>query len=270
MKKAVFLFFCAVLMATVSFAFNVTAVVAAASCINSNDGIIIVTPAGGTAPYTYTINPGNIISSSNTITGLAPGSYNITVIDALGDTGSTTVVVGAGSFPSSTSINVTVCSNQLPYHFNSSDIYSPGVYSDTLTNMGGCDSIVILNLSITPAPSSNSNVSICVSQLPYVWNGQSYNAAGVYHVNFPGLPGECDSTATLHLVVVTADVWTGAVNNLWEEPLNWSCGLPGIYSDVIINFGTVILNSNATINSLTTAAGVNLTIASGSHLTVLH
>lgn len=46
--------------------------------------------------------------------------------------------------------------------------------------------------------SSISNVSICVNQLPYLWNGNSYTAAGVYSVALNSAVG-CDSIATLNL-----------------------------------------------------------------------
>lgn len=46
--------------------------------------------------------------------------------------------------------------------------------------------------------SSISNVSICANQLPYLWNGNSYNAAGVYSVALNSAEG-CDSIATLNL-----------------------------------------------------------------------
>ena len=49
------------------------------TCGNSN-GSIIVTPAGGDAPYTYTWSPN--VSTTNSATGLSAGTYSITVSDA--------------------------------------------------------------------------------------------------------------------------------------------------------------------------------------------
>lgn len=269
MKKILFCCLYCLLVSLPSFAtIFFTVVTSAASCVNVHDGTIIINPpTGGTGPYQYSITGGSFYSSSATFTGLQAGTYNVVVMDVLGDSGSQQVLVFSAGFPSSSSINISVCSNDLPYNFNGTPVFSPGIYSDTLTNMTGCDSIITLNLSVMPVSSSNSNISICPSQLPYTWNGQQYNASGVYTYISPGSSG-CDSIATLQLNVV--DQWLGTISNSWEEPLNWSCGVPGPASDVLINFGTVILHADATINSLTLNPNAILTVNPGVHLTVLH
>jgi DNA-binding beta-propeller fold protein YncE len=69
----------------------------------------------------------------------------------------------------------------------------------------------------------------------------------------------------------TYNYWTGSVNSDWANPGNWNCNsVPGSTSHVVINSGTVILHSNATIYSLNTGAGANLVVNSGFHLTILH
>ena len=47
---------------------------------------------------------------------------------------------------------------------------------------------------------SITTASICLGQLPYVWNGNSYNSAGTYYTNFTNADG-CDSVAALNLIV---------------------------------------------------------------------
>ena len=48
------------------------------------------------------------------------------------------------------------------------------------------------------------------------------------------------------------NTWTGAVGEFWNYPQNWSLGVvPNACSDVIINSGTVILDLNVTLKSLT-------------------
>ena len=65
------------------------------------------------------------------------------------------------------------------------------------------------------------------------------------------------------------NVWTGAVNQAWENPGNWQCGyVPQGYSTVVIGAGaTVVLNSNTTIQTLIVQGG-NLTVSPGIVLTV--
>ncbi len=51
-------------------------------CSSSYAGSATVTPIGGTPPYTYLWNPGG--KTTATITGLAPGTYSVTVHDSMG------------------------------------------------------------------------------------------------------------------------------------------------------------------------------------------
>ena len=61
-------------------------------CSNINNGSITITPTSGTAPYQYSLNAGPP-QASNIFTGLAPGVYTISFIDALGCTGSNTATL---------------------------------------------------------------------------------------------------------------------------------------------------------------------------------
>ena len=54
------------------------------SCNGMNDGEIHVTGAGGTAPLTYTLNPGAVINGTGDFTGLSGGDYSVTIDDANG------------------------------------------------------------------------------------------------------------------------------------------------------------------------------------------
>lgn len=65
-------------------------------------------------------------------------------------------------------------------------------------------------------------------------------------------------------------LWTGAINNDWFTAGNWNCGvIPDAFTDVTINQGTVLVNANATIRSITTNPNVTLRIMQGNTLTVL-
>ncbi|MGC9342432.1 MAG: gliding motility-associated C-terminal domain-containing protein, partial [Bacteroidales bacterium] len=52
------------------------------SCNGAGDGEIQVTATGGTAPLTYTLNPGGISNGTGIFTNLDGGSYTVTVEDA--------------------------------------------------------------------------------------------------------------------------------------------------------------------------------------------
>src|SRR4029077_15668463 len=77
-----------------------TATAQPTACSGSNNGSITVTPTNGSAPYTFTLNPGNISQTSPTFTGLAVGTYTISIKDAFNCTSPTpvsaTVTAGTG------------------------------------------------------------------------------------------------------------------------------------------------------------------------------
>lgn len=89
---------------------TVTATATSATCNNVN-GSIIANGNGGLAPLQYSIN-GTIFQVSNAFTGLAAGTYTITVKDASGCTGTTTVVVASIGGPSVTAVTtLSVCNS---------------------------------------------------------------------------------------------------------------------------------------------------------------
>ncbi|MFN8245221.1 MAG: hypothetical protein U0T56_02390 [Ferruginibacter sp.] len=110
--------------------------------------------------------------------------------------------------PTTTSTtNQNVCPAQLPYTWNGQTYNGAGTYSVTLTGSNGCDSVATLNLTILPTTTSTTNQSVCPSQLPYTWNGQTYNGAGTYSVTLTGSNG-CDSVATLNLTLLSTTTST--------------------------------------------------------------
>jgi gliding motility-associated-like protein len=102
---------------------------------------------------------------------------------------------------SSSTTNITVCSTQLPYLWNGMTLSNGGQYQANLAAQNGCDSLATLNLVVTPSLSGTSNVTICQTQIPYLWNGSSYTNTGIYTANLTASNG-CDSTAILNLNIV--------------------------------------------------------------------
>lgn len=86
-----------------------TPVVADATCFNSTDGSIAVTPSGGTGPYDFSIDGGATYpvtgAATNTFTGLTAQNYNLRVRDVNGCVSS--IVVQAVAAPLSVVINTT-------------------------------------------------------------------------------------------------------------------------------------------------------------------
>ncbi|TVQ77784.1 MAG: gliding motility-associated C-terminal domain-containing protein [Flavobacteriales bacterium] len=78
-----------------------------------------------------------------------------------------------------------------------------GTYTDTLTTLSGCDSIVTLNLTINQSSNTTETITACDV---FVWsaNNQSYNTSGTYTAVLTNAAG-CDSTITLNLSILQSD-----------------------------------------------------------------
>ncbi len=100
--------------------------------------------------------------------------------------------------------SIAICSNQFPYHWNEVDYFTYGTYTDTLENAAanGCDSIAMLELTISPFATSTTSVTICSNQIPYHWNGVDYSVNGTYNDTLENSSvSGCDSIATLNLTI---------------------------------------------------------------------
>lgn len=156
------------------------------SCTGGSDGTAIVTPTG-VAPFTYVWSNGG--STDSTITGLGGGTYTVTVTDATGCPGTTSVtisqpppidltmssdsvscrggsdgtatVVATGGTPASTGYTYL----WTPGNGSTATIgsLSPGTYSVQVTDSLGCQNTATVNVyepatNITPEPRDSSTI----------------------------------------------------------------------------------------------------------------
>ncbi|UOK41811.1 MULTISPECIES: gliding motility-associated C-terminal domain-containing protein [Flavobacterium] len=106
---------------------TITGQVTSASCANQNNGAINATVSGGTPPYTYSWNNGQ---TTQDISGLAPGTYTLTVTDAFGCTKSQSFIIGNGD----TSNPVITAPNDLSIEgCGPSSLTSPGQLAFSVT-----------------------------------------------------------------------------------------------------------------------------------------
>lgn len=95
-------------------------------------------------------------------------------------------------------INQSICQGG-SYVFFGQTLSNPGVYSQTLQNAAGCDSIVTLNLTMNPVLSSTQNVAICPGS-SHTFFGQTLTNAGSYSQSLQNAAG-CDSIVYLNLSI---------------------------------------------------------------------
>ena len=95
-----------------------------------------------------------------------------------------------------------ICDGEV-YEINGMMYSVQGIYRDTLTGqaMGGCDSIIVLDLTVSNEIIENLTDEICFGE-EVIINGTSYNTTGFFTETIPnGSAGGCDSTINLNLMV---------------------------------------------------------------------
>ncbi len=97
-----------------------------------------------------------------------------------------------------TSLTESICSGD-EYLVGSSVYTTSGSYSDTLMSTTGCDSIVMLDLTVHPVLTTNLAVSLCSGD-EYLVGTSVYTSSGSYSDTLTSVTG-CDSIITLDLTV---------------------------------------------------------------------
>ena len=195
-----------------------------------------------------TCNPANVGVVSNTY-------QNVSGCDSV-HTVTTTL------FPSlNTIVNAQICLSQNYTLPDGTVVNTANTYTSVLTSVSGCDSIITTNLTVNNQVTSTTDITICDSQLPYNWNGNDYNATGVYDVTLTSA-ANCDSIATLNLTVnntLTSTTNTTICDN--QLPYNWNgndYNAQGNYTVILTNASGCdsIATLNLTINNTHTGTDV--------------
>jgi len=151
-------------------------VVTNVACNGGSTGAINLTPTGGTAPYTFLWNGG---ATTEDRTGLAAGSYSVTITDANGCTGvvnatvtqptvltaSTTVTNVACNGGSNGSAAVSVSGGTAPYNYAWSNNattaiitgIAAGTYSVVITDANSCS--ITRNFTVTQPTAMTATVT---------------------------------------------------------------------------------------------------------------
>lgn len=105
--------------------------------------------------------------------------------------------------PDTVYINDTICESDIPYVWDGGTVSSSGSYVYTLTGSNGCDSHTILNLFVNPPKWDTVVLTVCETELPFVWNDIEITSGGeaVAIVNATDTWG-CDSNSVLSVVVL--------------------------------------------------------------------
>ncbi len=216
-----------------------TTVVTNVACNGNTTGAINLTPTGGTGPYTF--NWGGGITSEDR-TGLAAGTYSVTITDANGCTGTvspivvtqptvlsgTTVVTNVACNGNTTgAINLTPTGGTGPYTFNwgggitteDRTGLAAGTYSVTITDANGCTGTV--SPTVTQPAAAVSGTTVITNVACFGGNNGAINltptgGVGPYTFNWGGGITTEDRTAltagTYSVTITDANGCTGTIS----------------------------------------------------------
>jgi len=150
--------------------------------------------------------------------------------------------VGKCTGSTSNSLIVTTCNG---YTLNGHTYTNSGIYTQTITNSGGCDSIITLNLTIDNtihADYADEYVSACS---PYTWHCRTYenncsvttqcltfNSSGLYKDTVI-TPNTCDSIITLHLTI-TPPIFSTITESICNGQTYNGHSSSGTYIDTLV------------------------------------
>ena len=127
------------------------------------------------------------IPSATTVTlrlvpyGASSSSGTFYLFDAVNTTDNDFAITGDlnACVSSTSSTTLSICSSATPYSWNTQSLSASGIYTATLTNASGCDSIATLNLTVINSTSNSTTASACDS---YTWNvnATTYTTSGTY------------------------------------------------------------------------------------------
>ncbi|MEO7766739.1 MAG: hypothetical protein ABIS01_04905 [Ferruginibacter sp.] len=219
--------------------------------IQRNDDLVV--SAGGVLPHNtyqwYKEGTGLVATfiGDSTYSPTVPGIYSASV------TNSVATQLTLNSIPvKAAAVRVPVCPLPTPFFVNSD------VYGNTYQWQESVDSVTFNNIADNTNYIGTQEVSLQLQNLPSSWYGRKYRC----------IANGINSTV---FTIDFSNTWISTGTTNWENSANWSCGkLPDMKTDVVINSGTVVLNSNVIIRSLHLGNGVTFIVSPGYKLIINH
>ena len=157
--------------------------------------------------------------------------YNVVVSNLCGglDTFAQSVSILS---PPTTAISQTICAGH-GIVFNGNTISSAGTYRDTLSTISGCDSFIVLTVTIHPPFVTNLGQAICNGG-HVIFHGDTITTAGVYRDTLTSVMG-CDSFIILTVGPTTTTAITQSICTGGSLVFNGNTiSTAGVYRDTLI------------------------------------
>ncbi|MBP5497347.1 MAG: T9SS type A sorting domain-containing protein [Bacteroidales bacterium] len=133
-------------------------------------------------------------STADTLVAITAGNWQVIGYNADGCSNMASVTVNVWQ-PASSDLYITAFDSC--YMWFGTPRCESGDYTHTLQTIHGCDSVIILHLTLEDAITTEFSATSCDS---YTWNGITYSQSGNYTQNFTAVNGN-DSIVTLHLTI---------------------------------------------------------------------
>jgi gliding motility-associated-like protein len=137
---------------------------------------------------------------------------------------------------------IRACTNETPVIWRGKSYSASGIFHDTTTGTAAaCDTIFTLQLTVSDLVNDTTTASVCIHDLPYMWNGRAYSQSGVFTDTIDNRQDGCDTAAVLRLTVLPfVNDTTRAMVSALRLPYVWngnSYNEAGTYLDTINNKG---------------------------------
>ncbi len=201
------------------------------SCHTVIDSIHI----SGSIPITYLSDSscGSYISPSGNFVWNTTGVYHDTLVNVLGCDSVIEVSLAVTPIPVTT-INASSC-----YSYSSmggtKTWYTSGTHYDTLSSVTGCDSVLMVNLTILPYEIVNLSINSCQSYVSPS-GAQTYTASGTY-LDLVSHTNSCDTLYNISLTMGqnSTSSLTQVVCGNYMSPSGKTWTSTGMYQDTISN-----------------------------------
>ena len=164
---------------------------------------------------TVIYSPDSCVVDSTTIHAITCDSAmaGVSVNVLMGGDGCDSVVTTVTVFDAGGTVSLPdleICQGDTAMVFGN-EVVMAGMYSDTLLNQNGCDSIVVVNVVVNPIDTVVVNDSICVGDSLYV--GQAWQTMAGLYIDVLTSANGCDSILTTMLSVKDSIACDTATNN---------------------------------------------------------
>jgi hypothetical protein len=163
-------------------------------------GSVFELEALGADTYVWTNSSADTISTSESVVFTAVNNQEIYVTGTVSGCNTTLPVQLISITTDSIWQIVNLCEGE-SYEFNGTDITQEGIYTYTLSNQFGCDSVIILECTVNAKDTVIIEQDICEGNY-YYFEGQNYYETGIYQFNYTNT-NNCDSIVLLDLVILT-------------------------------------------------------------------